>query len=410
MADWLTKDSTAEGPYIVLPEIEAMFNEMVENRRYFHSIPELAFEEYKTAAHIASLLRSYGITEIYEKVGKTGVVAVLRGSHPGKTILLRADIDGLPVQETADVSYKSTHENRMHCCGHDAHITMLLAAAKILAKAFAVENTFKGNVKLIFQPAEEGFGGAREMIKDGVLEEGPVGPYVDEVYGIHIWSMDKLGFIGCTPGPIMAASDKFTVTINGSGGHGAAPHEAVDAMIMQANLINAFQTIISRSTDPLERKVLTVGTIKGGHGYNIIADKVEIGGTCRSFTPETQEKMKTRMHEICNGVAATFGGQISMDYSYGYPPTINHSIEAVEHVRTAAAPFVGEKRACGNHITCGAEDFSYYLNLRKGCFYFVGAQLEGPKRPHHKSVFDIDERAMMIGSSTFLQLTRDRLK
>jgi len=400
-------NSTADASVHVLQEVHELYPEMVENRRWFHAHPELSFEEVKTAAHIVEVLRSYGIEEIHEKVGRTGVVGIIRGGKPGPCIALRADIDALPITETAPIEYKSQNEGVMHACGHDGHITGLLAAAKLLWKE---KESFAGIVKLVFQPAEEGYGGAREMIKDGVLEEGPLGPKVDEIYGIHLWSVSPLGWVGCQEGPIMAASDKFTINVKGRGGHGAAPQFSVDAIVEAATVVTSLQTIISRNKDPLESGVLTCGTIKGGYGYNIIADQVEICGTCRSFTPQVQEMIKTRMNDICCGVAQMYGGEIDVDYQYGYPPTVNAYPECNEVVIKAATPFVGRERSSKPQKTMGAEDFSYFLQQRPGCFFFVGGALPGETRPHHKSVFDFDERAMMISASVFVQIIRDKLK
>jgi amidohydrolase len=286
------------------------------------------------------------------------------------------------------------------------HIAGLLGAAKILMRERA---SMKGCVKLLFQPAEEGGGGAREMIKDGCLEEGKLGPHVDAVYGLHIWSFDKLGNIGCSNGPVMAASDFFTINVGGKGGHGAVPHTTVDAIVEAASLVTSLQSVVSRSINPLESGVLTCGTINGGYGHNVIADKVVITGTCRSFTTETQEMIKTRMGCICCGVAQTYGGDINLEYNYGYPATVNSYPECTQRVVDAATPIVGADRAAKKQLTMGAEDFSYFLQNRPGCFFFVGAALPGDLRPHHKSVFDFDERCLMIGASIFINIIRDLL-
>jgi len=398
-------ESTCDESVNILPEVYALRAEAEENRRWFHAHPELSFQEVQTAARVVEILRSYGITEIFEGVGKTGVVALIRGGcEDGPCIGLRADMDGLPVLETATVSYKSQNEGVMHACGHDGHMAGLLMAAKVL---FAERSNLKGVVKLVFQPAEEGYGGAREMIKDGVLEEGPLGPRIDSIYGIHIWSFAKLGEIMCSEGPVMAASDKFEINVYGKGGHGAAPQQTVDAIVEAAAVVTTLQTIISRSKDPLENGVITCGTINGGFGYNVIADHVRIGGTTRSFTKDTQEMIKRRMCEVCCGVAATYGGKIDVQYDYGYPPTVNAYPECVQVVTTAASKVVGPARASLPQKTMGAEDFSYFLQERPGCFFFVGAALPGEARPHHKSVFDFDEFAMMIGASVYVQIIRD---
>jgi amidohydrolase len=400
-------NSTSLEVVSVLPEVFELQEEIYGNRRWFHAHPELSFQEVNTAAKIVELLRSYGITEIFEQVGRTGVIALIRGgAGSGSCIALRADIDGLPIFETADIEYVSQNSGVMHACGHDGHICGLLAAAKILLQE---RDQLCGTIKLVFQPAEEGYGGAREMIKDGCLEEGNLGPRVDEIYGLHLWSVEKLGDVCCQVGPIMAASDKFCIEVLGKGGHGAAPQQTVDAIVEAATVITSFQSIVSRSVDPLESGVISCGMINGGYGYNIIADKVTIQGTCRSFTTETQERMKSRMHDVCCGVARMYGGEINMDYQYGYPATVNNYPECNEVVVKAAQRFVGTPRASRPQKTMGAEDFSYFLQQRPGCFFFVGAALPGEMRPHHKSVFDFDERAMLIGASVFVQIIRDKL-
>lgn len=397
--------TTLESPINVYEDVLSLRDEMIENRRWFHANPELSFKEFSTAAKIVEILKSYGITEIHEKVGQTGVIGIIRGgAGNGPCVALRADIDALPVLETADIPYKSKNEGVMHACGHDGHIAGLLAAAKVLNTN---KDKIKGVVKLFFQPAEEGYGGACEMIKDGCLEEGKLGPRVDSIYGIHLWSFDRLGHIGCQDGAVMAASDKFVIDVYGKGGHGAAPQGTVDAIVEAASVVTALQTIVSRNKDPLDTGVVTCGTINGGFGYNIIADHVQISGTARSFTSSTRDLIKCRMGEICCGIAHTYGGKIDVDYQHGYPPTVNSHPECVQIVRKASAKIVGDVRSQMPQKTMGAEDFSYFMLERPGCFYFVGAALPGETRPHHKSVFDFDEDALLISSSTFISIIED---
>lgn len=398
-------ESTCIAPLHILNEVLVLENEINENRRWFHAHPELSFQEVNTAAKVVELLRSYGIDEIYEQVGRTGVVAMIRGAQQGPCIALRADMDALPVTETASVDYKSQNEGVMHACGHDGHMAGLLAAAKIL---FAQRSEIKGCVKLIFQPAEEGYAGAKEMINDGCLG-GEMGPEVDSIYGIHLWSFGPLGDVGCTDGPIMAASDTFNIEVRGKGGHGAAPHGTVDAIVEAASLVTSLQTIISRNKDPQQSGVLSIGTINGGYARNVIADKVHLCGTCRSFTPETQDLIESRMKDVCCGVAQTFGGEIDLNYKRIYPPTVNAYPEYVTTVQKAAAKIVGDERCKRSIVTMGAEDFSFFLEKKPGCFFFVGCALPGECRPHHKSVFDFDERGMLISSSIFVQIIRDVL-
>ena len=384
----------------ILPEVVAIKDEIIANRRDFHKHPELRFEEHRTAKVIAEKLESYGI-DIKTGIGKTGVVGDLYDKDGGKTIALRADMDALPVQETSDVSYKSQNEGIMHACGHDGHMAMLLGAAKILLQN---KDRLSGNIRFIFQPAEEGEGGARYMIADGCLEN------VDEIYGMHLWNYQPYGEIGVKSGPIMAAADIFDITIKGIGGHGAMPQGTVDAIVVASNLIINLQTIVSRNTDPLQSTVITVGKINGGHGFNVIADEVKLRGTVRAMTEENRQMVKTRMQETIDGVAKSTGAKIVMDYQEGYPPTINDT-DASQKVVQAADKIVS-KGTIEPYLTMGAEDFSYYLQKIPGCFFFIGSAPSDKKLmsvPHHCSHFDIDERALLVGTSMFVQLIKDQL-
>jgi len=405
--------------FSALPAVLALQAQMVRDRRHLHAHPELSFQEHETAAYVAAQLRSYGIAEVVEGVGRTGVVALIRGgAGAGPCIALRADMDALPLQESGDCAFISQRAGVMHACGHDGHMSMLLGAARVLHEARAA---MRGTVKLLFQPAEEGFGGAREMIREGVLEADDAdggartlgrktGPRVDAVYGAHLWSYDALGRVGARKGPMMAASDKWEINVVGKGGHGAAPQSTVDAVVVAANVVTTLQTVVSRSKDPLDAGVLTCGTINGGFGYNIIADHVKITGTCRSFTKHTQDMQERRMHEICCGIGAAHGADVKMTYTHGYPPTVNSDHRSVDLLHAAAEKVVGKGNSGVPYLTCGAEDFSYFLQQRPGCFFFVGAALPGqPLRPHHKSVFDFSEDAMLVGASVFVQLINDLL-
>lgn len=384
----------------ILPEVTAIKDEIIANRRDFHKYPELGFKEYRTAKVIAEKLQSYGI-EVKTEVGKTGVVGDLYGKDGGKTIALRADMDALLVQETSDISYKSKNEGVMHACGHDGHMAMLLGAAKILAQN---KDRISGSIRFIFQPAEEGKGGARYMIADGCLDG------VDEIYGAHLWNYQPYGEIGVKSGAVMAAADIFDITVKGIGGHGAAPQGTVDAIVTASNLIMSLQTIVSRNTDPLESTVITVGKISGGHGFNIIADEVKLRGTTRAMTEENRQMVKNRMQEVIDGVAKATGATINLDYQDGYPPTINDE-HATQIVQKVAHKIVGDE-AVEPYLTMGAEDFAYYLQKISGCFFFIGSTPQGKELmsvPHHCSHFDIDERALLIGTSMFVQLIFDKL-
>jgi amidohydrolase len=384
----------------IRPEIEGLKDTIISTRRDIHQHPELAFDEHRTSKLVAKRLESMGI-DVQIGIGKTGVVGTLQSKANGKTIALRADMDALPMQETSDVSYKSINDGIMHACGHDGHTAMLLGTAEALSKKAEKLN---GTVKFFFQPAEEGQGGAKYMIEDGALDG------VDEVYGIHLWNYQKYGTIGVKKGPIMAAADIFEITIHGKGGHGAAPQGTKDAVLIAAHLIQTLQTIVSRNTNPIESTVVTVGQINGGYNFNIIADTVSLKGTTRAYTEENRQLIKERMTEIIAGTEKTFDAKIDFDYEDGYPPTINDP-KAAENLLKSAKKIVSDG-AGHPYLSMGAEDFSYFLQKVPGCYFLIGSAPEGREPlsvPHHCSHFDIDERALLIGSSVYLQLIDDLL-
>jgi amidohydrolase len=353
----------------IKPEIKVLKESIISTRRDIHQYPELAFNEHRTAKLVADRLNSLGI-DVQTGVGKTGVVGTLKGKNSDKTIALRADMDALPMQEIGDLPYKSQNDGVMHACGHDGHTAMLLGAAEVLSKK---KDALNGTVKFIFQPAEEGAGGARYMIEDGALDG------VDEIYGLHLWNYQKYGTIGVQPGPIMAAADLFEITIHGKGGHGAAPQGTKDAVVIASHLVQTLQTIVSRNTNPIESTVVTIGQINGGYNFNIIADTVNMKGTARA-------------------------------YEDGYPPTVNHPKES-EKLLNAAKEIVGDG-AGAPYLSMGGEDFSYFLQEVPGCFFFVGSAPIDKKPlsvPHHCSHFDFDERALLVGSSVYTQLIDDSL-
>ncbi len=383
----------------IRPEVEAIKDILIQWRRDFHQYPELGFEEHRTSSIIAETLISFGMSP-KTGVGKTGVTADLNFGE-GPTIALRADMDALPMQETSGLSFSSKHDGVMHACGHDGHMAMLLGAAKILSQ---MDKELTGTIRFIFQPAEEGEGGARYMIKDGCLEG------VDEIYGIHVWNYQPVGEVGAKEGPILAAADLFDIIIKGVGGHGATPQGTVDAVIVAAHLIQALQTIVSRNTNPLESTVITIGEINGGHNFNIIADKVRLAGTTRAYTKENRSMIQRRMQEIIDGIAKSFGAEITFNYTDGYPPTINHA-GPVKKVLQAAGKVVGPG-AGEPYLSMGGEDFSYYLQKVPGCFFFVGSAPDGQRQfstPHHCSHFNMDESALSVGTSVYLNLVEDIL-
>ena len=375
-------------------EINDIQNSIFEWRRDFHQYPELSFQEFRTADLIAKELKSMGL-EPKPNIGKTGIIADLIFGD-GPMIALRADMDALPIQETSGLPFASKNDGIMHACGHDGHMAMLLATAKVLTQK---KNLFNGKVRFIFQPAEEGGGGARYMIKDNCLEQ------VDEIYGIHVWNYQPVGEVGVKDGPVMAAADMFDIHIRGIGGHGAAPQGTVDSIIVASHLIQSLQTIVSRNTNPLDSTVVSIGKINGGHNFNIIADEVILSGTARAYTEKNRNLIKNRMHEIILGIEKTYNAKIAFNYKDGYPPTINHT-DPSKKVLRAAQKVVGD-RAGLPYLSMGGEDFAYYLQKKPGCFFFVGSAPNEKalfETPHHCSHFDMDEKALLIGSSIYLNL------
>ena len=382
------------------PLIAKIKDEIISNRRYFHKYPELSFQEFNTSDVIQKKLKQMKI-EVKSGIAKTGLLGTINGNQSGKTIALRADMDALPIQETSNVPYKSVNKGVMHACGHDGHIAMLLGAASALNQ---IRDKLNGTVKLIFQPAEEGPAGAMHMINEGVLEG------IDEIYGIHLWNYQKVGEIGVKDGPILAAADMFEITITGRGGHGATPHGTVDAVIVASHLVNSLQTIVSRNTNPLESTVVTIGTINGGYNFNIIADKVSLKGTTRSYTKENKKLIKSRMKDIIAGTEKMFSAKIELNYMDGYPPTVNDK-KCAERVVNAVSKVIN-KKSFKPYLSMGGEDFSYYLEKIPGCFFFVGSSpvdREPLSSPHHCSHFDIDEDSLLIGASSFVRIIEDQL-
>ena len=375
-------------------EIKNIKDEIYAIRRHFHRYPELSFKEFNTAETISEHLDKLGISH-KKGVGKTGIVGEINFG-PGPTIALRADMDALPIQEENNLDYKSLNDGVMHACGHDGHMAILLGAANALSKNSKLK---KGTVRFIFQPAEEGLGGAKYMIEDGCLDK------VDEIYGLHLWNYQLYGEVGIKDGPVMASADLFDIEVSGKGGHGATPQGTVDAIVVASNLVTMLQTIVSRNTNPLESTVLSIGKIKGGHNFNIISDKVHMSGTTRAYTEENRKMIKQRMKEVIEGVSRSFGADIKLNYKDGYPPTVNHSSQ-VEKVLKAASSIVASG-AKNPYLSMGGEDFSYYLQNKPGCFFFVGSapnENEILSTPHHCSHFNIDERALLIGASVYVNL------
>lgn len=361
-------------------------------RRDLHMHPELGFAEHRTAALAAAHLQSLGL-EVQTGVAGTGVVGLLRGRGE-RTVALRADMDALPIQETTGAPYASQTPGVMHACGHDGHVAMLLGAATILA---GIRQDLPGNVKFIFQPAEESPGGARPMIEAGVLDN----PRVDAIFGAHLWAELPAGTIGVRYGTMMAAVDQFRILIKGEGGHGAAPHQAVDAVSVAAQAVLSLQTIVSRQIDPLEPVVLTIGTINGGYRHNVIADRVELTGTVRTLSEKARAEMPLRIERTLRGITEASGAGYELAYERVYPETIN-AAEPTRLVARIAAEIAGEERVIEEEAPeMGSEDFSFFLKEVPGTFFMVGiANLEkGIVHPHHHPAFDIDETALVTGTA-----------
>lgn len=375
--------------------IDKYYNLLISYRRDFHEWPELGFEEYNTATKIVKVLKHLGMT-VEERVGKTGVVALLEGKYPGKVVALRADMDALPLQEATDLPFCSKVQNVAHACGHDCHMAILLVTAHILAE---LKDELAGTVKFIFQPAEEcsPTGGAQGMIADQVLEN----PTVDAIFGLHMFEQLETGQIGSRPGAIMAATDKLEVTIKGVTSHGSEPEQGVDAIYIAAQAINALQSVVARKVAPLDSCVISIGTIRGGYKHNIIADSVFFDGTIRTLNPQTRRKVEKWLHQLLKGVTEAHGGDYVLDYQDGYPATINDE-HLVSMVKQCTLEIVGP--GCYVEMeapTLGGEDFAFFGEKVPAVYVWLGCRPKGiPYKdypPVHNSAFAPDERSLPLG-------------
>ncbi|SHI86552.1 amidohydrolase [Clostridium cavendishii DSM 21758] len=375
-------------------EALGIMDELVALRRDFHEHPELGFEEWRTSGKIKEFLTKEGIH--FTDVAKTGVCGIIEGTmeghENGKTIALRGDIDGLPIQDKKVCDYSSKIEGKMHACGHDAHTTILLGAAKLLNKN---KHLIKGRVKLFFEPAEETIGGARFMIKEGVLEN----PHVDAVLGLHVTEDLDVGKIRLKSGVAFAASNPFTIKIKGKGGHGAYPHVAIDPIVMASQVILTLQTIVSREIAPVNPSVITVGSINGGTAQNIIPDEVILKGIIRTLTPEDREYAKKRLEEVVSSVCKAMRGDYEIDIEESYPCLINNE-KVIERVKKSAINILGEKNIeIQKASSMGVESFSYFAMERPAAFYFLGSRniSKNIVASAHNALFDIDEACIPIG-------------
>ncbi len=395
--------SPNDGPAMNLLEpILADAAEIARIRRDIHAHPELCFQEERTADVIAKALTDWGIP-IHRGLGKTGVVGIVKAGTSPRAVGLRADIDALPMTEHNRFAHASRHPGKMHACGHDGHTAMLLAAAKHLSR----HRNFDGTVYLLFQPAEEGGGGAREMIKDGLFEKFPM----EAVFGAHNWPGMPVGMVGVNPGAMMASSNGFRAVVRGKGSHAALPHLGVDPVLVACQMVMAWQTILTRNKKPIDPGVISATMIHTGEAINVVPDSAEIRGTVRTFSIEVLDLIETRMREIATGMAATFGATCEFEFTRVYPPTVNHAAET-EFVRRTLAQVVGEANVVPFEPTMGAEDFSFFLQEKPGCYFTFGngdgthregGHGLGPCMLHNPS-YDFNDELIPVGASCWVRL------
>jgi hippurate hydrolase len=378
----------------------ALFEEAVATRRDIHRHPELGFRETRTAALVAARLRALPI-EVHEGIATTGVLGVLRGAKPGRTIMLRADMDALPMPDEKTVDYHSTVPGVMHACGHDGHVATLLAAAKWIADR---RDQLSGTIVFCFQPAEEGLGGARVMVADGVLERFGI----ERAYGLHYVAQLPVGVVGTRPGPMMASSDSFDVEITGHGGHGSAPHQAIDPIAAAAQTIVALNQIVARRTDPIKTAVVSICAVNSGTTYNVIPSTARLKGTVRAFEEEVRTALHDQVREICTHACATAGASAEVRMlNDGFPVTANDPDQAA-YLSNLAVGLFGAERSVETPPVTGAEDFSFFAQRVPACFFFVGSN-GGPQSAfmNHHGKFDLDERALQTGIALMNALAFD---
>ncbi len=388
--------------------LDRIMPEIVTWRRMLHQQPEVSHQEHKTAAFIANTLRSFGFIEVTEGVGRYkdgpgAVIGLLRGGAPGPTVALRADIDALPLPDEKTVEYRSQVEGTMHACGHDGHTANLLGVAKVFIEH---RHALRGNVKFIFQHAEETYpGGAKMLVDAGVLDD------VDVIYGIHLWSLFPTGEVHCAAGEIMATAEEFEIDIVGRGGHAAQPHNSVDALLVGAQTVLNLQTIVSRNIDPIESCVVTIGVIEAGENFNIIADRCKIKGTVRTFIEPVRALAERRVREIAEQTAALYGATAHVDYKGGFSSVVNDEYESLRCLRVSADLF-GKPRTRKLKPIMAGEDFAFYLEQKPGCFMFVGAGNEAKQchYDHHNRKFDFDEDALPTAGRLLIGMVLDYMR
>ncbi|MGJ8544754.1 MAG: M20 aminoacylase family protein [Sulfitobacter sp.] len=383
----------------VLPKIEAFAADLTEIRRDFHAHPELGFEETRTSKIVAEKLRAYGVDEVHEGLGGTGVVGLIKGTGGGnRRVGLRADMDALPIEEASGVAYTSTNPGRMHACGHDGHTTMLLGAARYLADS----RDFDGTVVLIFQPAEEGLGGARRMIEEGLFEKFPC----DEIYGMHNDPNSEPGVVSVTPGPAMAGASFFDITVKGTGSHAAMPHQSRDPIVIGTALVQQLQSVVSRNIPPTKPVVLSVTKFNAGSAYNVVPDTATIAGTIRYFHDEVIELAETRIRDLCAGMSQAYGVEISVDLRNVFDVLMNDP-DLTDAYITAAADVVGaDMSSTSSEQATGSEDFADMLKVVPGAYCRVG---HAGNIPLHNPGFVLDDAILPVGASIYARIVETRL-
>ena len=381
-----------------MKDLAGLIGPLTELRREIHSYPELGFAEHRTAARIAEVLREAGL-EAHEGIGGTGVVGVLRAGNGARTLGLRADMDALPIQEQNDLPWASRVPGCFHGCGHDGHVAMLLGAAQHLAR----DPGFSGTLNFIFQPAEEGLGGARQMIEEGLFERFPC----DRVYALHNWPGIPAGTIATRPGAIMGAADKYMIVLQGKGGHAAIPHETPDTILAAASLVQQLNTIISRNVPASANAVLSVTEIRGGHTHNVIPSEVRVGGTVRSFDPAVQDRIEERMRQILKGIESAFEVRASLDYDRYYPATINDPDAAADALEVAGS--IGKAELAPEPAPT-SEDFSYMLQQRPGAYIWLGQGEGDAPAPLHNPHYDFNDSVLETGIALHVALARHWLQ
>lgn len=381
--------------------IQAMQPELVAFRRDLHANPELLYDVERTAGLVAEKLRAYGCDEVVTGIGRTGVVAVIRGrgAGSGNVIGLRADMDALPIEEATNLPWRSTVAGRMHACGHDGHTAMLLGAARYLAETRA----FDGTAVLIFQPAEEGGGGGRAMVADGLMDRFKI----QEVYGLHNWPGMPVGSFAIRAGAVMASADQFSIEVEGKGAHAAKPHEGIDTVLVASHIVTALQSIVSRNSDPVDAAVVSTSTIHAGSAFNVLPQTARMTGTVRTLSPAVRDLCERRIGEIARGVAAAFGATAQVAYHRGYPVTVNHTEQTAIAAAIVRRTFGEANMDAQAQPTMGAEDFSFMLEERPGAYIFMG---NGDSAGLHHPAYDFNDDAIPVGVGYWAALVEERMR